>query len=673
MDFLSDPEETKEYLPRFNILYILVAVTTAIFFMRLWYLQVLQGTELREFSERNRIKEEKILAPRGMILDREGRVLVDNEPGFEAVITPQYSSRLEATAKELAPLIGLTSEAILKKVQRSRVQNGPFKPVKVKENLSRDEVARVERIRLDNPGLEVNMSVRRSYRLQENSAQLFGYVGEISKAELPKRNRGRENDPKFQQGDWVGKSGLEEIYDPVVRGKDGSSFVQVDAHGREINTSRKESSSQIFKGIEEVEDATPGDGLQLTIDRDLQEATFEAFNKSDRIGGAVAMNPNNGEVLAWVNAPSFDPNEFSKGISPKIWSALVNDPFKPLRNKVIQDHTPPGSTFKAIVALAGLQEGVINKNSTFFCPGVLKFGKRPYHCHQKEGHGSVNVTQALERSCDVFFYKVGLELGIDRIAKYARSLGIGSKTEIKMNNEVAGLMPTTDWKKKALGEEWQPGENLSNAIGQGFILTTPLQMALAFAGIATSGAVYQPFVVKRVLGKKGEIIEETQPVLKRHIVDGLNSEVKVSKENLDLVREGLHLVVQGDRGTAGRIRIPGFELAGKTGTVQLFTISADQIFSKCHNRPKSQRHHGWFVGFAPFEKPEIVVAVLAEHSCSGSRGAAPVAHDMMLAYFKKYHPQVLEGKTIPLMALAPMTPPEAPVKKKKPQVETPDE
>lgn len=640
-DYLADPEETREYFSRYKFLYGIILFTILLFLLRLWYLQIIKGTELRQFSEKNRIKEEKIQAPRGMILDREGRVLVDNQPGFDATITPQYASRLKETAEVVGEILNVPAQTIIKKVARSRQQNGSFRPARIKENLTRDEVARLERLKLEHPGLDINMSIKRSYLLKENGAQFFGYVGEISKEELPRINRNLTTEIRFEQGDIIGKSGLEQVYDRELRGADGMRFVQVDAHGREINTR----TPAFLSALDQTQESEPGRSLLLTIDKDLQEAAYKAFNLNGKIGGVVALDPKSGEVLAWANGPSFDPNEFSTGISPQIWAKLVNDPFKPLRNKVIQDHTPPGSTFKAIVALAGLEEKVINTQSTYFCPGFLKFGRRPYHCHIRQGHGSVSVLHALEQSCDVFFYRLGIEMGIDTIAKYAKALGIGQKTEIQMFNEAAGLMPTSEWKLKAIGEEWQPGENLSNAIGQGFILTTPLQMATVFSAIANEGPLYTPYYVKKILDTEGHVVREVEPQLKRNLVTGFNSPVTVQKQNLHLVKEGLRMVVQGDRGTAKGARVPGVEVAGKTGTVQLFSLAADQVFAKCINRPIHQRHHGWFVSFAPAEDPKIVIAVLAEHACSGGGGAAPVAKEILMAYFKKYFPDRLKNAT----------------------------
>jgi penicillin-binding protein 2 len=641
--YLNDPEEAKEFSPRYKYIYALVGLTFLIFIMRLWFLQVFQGEELRLFSEKNRFKIKKVQAPRGMVVDREGKILVDNFPGFEVTITPQYALELEDTAEQIGPILGIQPQKIVNMVRTEKKKSGPFYPVLIKGNLNRDEVARLDRLRINNPGLEVGMSIQRTYLLKDDGAQLYGYVGEISKEELPRLNKDLPPGDQFQQGDIVGKNGMELVMDKELRGISGQDFIQVDARGREITSL---SVPEFIGDISLSKDPVPGHTLMLTLDKDIQQAAYDAFIGKGKIGGLVALNPRNGEILAWVNGPSFDPTEFSKGISAKTWNDLVNDPFKPLRNKVIQDHFPPGSTFKAIVALAALQEGVINQNSTHFCPGFYKFGKRVYHCWSRAGHGSVNVTHALEQSCDVFFYKMGLALGIDKIAMYAKALGMGAKTGINMANEVPGLIPTEEWKKKTYGEEWQPGENLSNAIGQGFVLTTALQLAQAFSAFANAGPVYQPHYIKKILDIDGKTIQEYQPKVKFDIVQGINTNnIKVSEKNMKLVREGLWLVGNGPHGTGRGHHVPGVEFSGKSGTVQLFTVNADQVWINCNSRPLKQRHHGWFVAYAPSapgETPEIVVAVLAEHSCSGSGGAAPVAVDIIKAYMEKYHPEKLK-------------------------------
>jgi penicillin-binding protein 2 len=657
-DWIENSEDVKEYQDRYPLLYGFIVATFVILLCRLWYLQIIKGSELKRFSEQNQIKEEKNPAPRGMLLDRNGEILVDSLPTFNVTLTPQYILNLDRTATEVANALGLVKADLIDKVRSSRKQNGVFKPVRIKENISRDDVARIERMKTDIPGLKVEMAIKRNYLLGENGAQLFGYTGEISKEELPILNSAKTQESRFKAGDVIGKAGLEKRWDSEVRGVDGARFVEVDARGREVAAGK----DLVIGGFPAGSDYIPGRKMTLTIDRDLQQAAYEAFKKDKQIGSIVALDPRSGDILALVNAPSFDPNHFSTGIPPEIWAQLVNDPYKPLRNKVIQDYFPPGSTFKAVVAIAALQEKIITPQSTFFCPGFLKFGKRPYHCHLKNGHGSVNVYQALERSCDVFFYHLGIVLGIDRIAKYARKLGIGSRTGILLDNERAGLMPDSEWKQKTIGEEWQPGENLSNAIGQGFISVTPLQLASAYAGIATEGIIYKPYLVKKIedIDSQKKIEFTPQIIHDARVADGPN-DVTISQETFDIVKKGLHLVFNGDHGTGHHFNIPGLEMAGKTGTVQLYQMSADKIYSRCENKPLKQRNNGWLVAFAPSDKPQIVVAIHAEHACHPS-AAGPTLQNIMTTYFKKYAPEYLkvpEVKKAQIQAPAP-TPPRQP-------------
>ena len=634
--YISNPEETKELLPRYRIFYFFLIVTFFIFLTRLWYLQIIEGSELREFSEKNRIKQIKIAAPRGLILDREGRILVENHPGFEAVLSPQYIENLEALSQSLAPILGIEPDKIVQRIQRSRRQNGPFANIRIKENLTKDEVFRLKRIQMDTPGLDIRETVVRYYPLGANGAQLFGYVGEISKRQIPEYNSKFKDFMSFDQGDIIGKSGLEEMLERDIRGQDGVQFLQVDAFGRETQ------SATLIYG-EQIKDLnpSPGHSVVLTLDKDIQEAAFNAFKKLDRIGGMVAMSAT-GEILAWVNAPSFDPNEFSTRISPQLWSALVNDPFRPLRNKVIQDFFMPGSTFKPFVALTALEDKTIEPTTVLNCPGSIKFGKRDYHDHLKGGFGNITVFEALERSSNVFFYRMGIALGIDKLFNYISPFGIGIPTGIDMPREAKGNMPSAEWKRLNFKEDWQPGENLTNAIGQGFVTATPLQMAVAYNTIAREGKVVKPFVVAKVLDEKGKVLRENQSQVVRDLTEIQNTGVKISPKNFKVVKEGLRRVVQGARGTAKRVNIPGADIAGKTGTTQVMSFSADQIYNRCDLRPLHQRHHGWFVAFAPAENPEITVAALAEHSCSGSGGASPLVREVMEAYFRKHRPELFK-------------------------------
>ncbi len=645
MDLFDESEtDSKDYLPRYKILYVAIFLMASLISGRLWYLQIIQGEELRQYSERNRVKETKIIAPRGLLLDRDGRVLVDNLPGFQATISPQYATRLTETAAAVGQALGLSEQKIIQDVQRSRRRDGPFRQVKIKDNLSLNEVLLLKMLRWDHPGLNINEVTVRHYPLGQNGAQLFGYVGEISKEQIPRFNQRYQGQFSFEQGDVIGKAGLEETWEQFIRGYDGVSFVEVDARGREA-----QSENPTYFGFKPQE-AIPGHNVVLTIDKDLQEAVFNAMKRDDPIGpriGAAVVLKTNGEILAWLSTPSYDPNEFATGISSQMWSRLVNDPFRPLRNKVIQDHYYPGSTFKPIVALAALQEKVIQPHTLIHSPANLRFGRRTYHDHTKTGHGHINVYEALERSSNVFFYKMGIGLGIDKMAPYARALGLGVRSGINLSNEVSGTIPDSEWKLRSFGEEWQPGENLSNAIGQGFILTTVLQMALTYNAIGQEGLLMSPLLVKRILNQNNEVIKEFSPEVARDVSQQLNaSDVYISKANFKAVKEGLRRVGNGERGTARWWKIPGIQIAGKTGTSQLMSFSADEIYDRCDRRPITQRHHGWYVAFAPAEKPLITVAVLAEHACAGSTGAAPIVRDIMLSYFQKYHPDMIKTTSL---------------------------
>lgn len=639
--FIGGSDEARDLQDRFKLVYICLSIMVTIVVFRLWYLQIIQGQELRTYSEKNRVKESKIPAPRGLILDRNRAILVDNISGFDATITPQYAKRLEETAAAIAPIIGVDKDSILKTVRKSRRQNGPFMGARVKENLNMDEVARLERLRIDHPGLSVDQTILRYYPSDSVGAQLLGYVGEISKRQLQRINR-TGNDANLVQGDIIGQSGLEEVWDSQLRGADGLYYIEVDAHGRELP-----SDNPAFLELTPKTEVA-GSNLVLTIDQDIQMAAYRAMveqkdKTGPRIGSVVAMK-SNGEILAWVNVPSFNPNKFARGISSDLWKELVNDPFKPLRNKVVQDHYPPGSTLKPIVALAALQEGVVRENTIVSAPGSMRFGNRTYHDSLRYGHGEINIVRAIESSSNVFFYKMGIQLGIDRLAKYAMLLGLGTKTGINLNNEVSGHFPTTEWKVKAKGEPWQPGENLSNAIGQGFVLANILQLAVAYNTIGLEGKHYKPFVVKQILAPGGELIKEYNPQLVRDITDQSDGKTYIDLKHIMTVKKGLSRVANGEKGTARWWKIPGVKYAGKTGTSQVMSFSADDIYSKCDQRPIMQRHHGAFVGYAPNDMPEITVAVLTEHSCHGNTGSVPVVRDIMRAYFEKYRPELIKTK-----------------------------
>lgn len=624
MAFLGEAEQLREYQERFRFLYF--AVFTAIFILvaRLIFLQIFNGDKMRQYSEENRIRQVRIAAPRGMIFDRNKTLLMDNRPSFDLEIIPQYlreSKQSEEVIALLSHLIGMPVEEIKEKLVRARGQPS-FIPVKVKIDLNREEVARLKAWQLATPGASVEMEIQRANVFGDIGTHLLGYIGEITQGELAKVN---EKEALYKLGDRIGKLGLEQRMETVLRGNDGAKLVEVDALGRirgEKNRGRVLANSETKPEI-------PGNNLILTIDQDLQTAAAETFG--DKSGAVVAIKPDTGEILSMVSRPSFNPTEFSRGVSSKTWQALLGDEKKPLRDKSIQDHYPPGSTFKTVTAIAALEEGIIDENFKVGCSGSIRVGNRTYHCHKKEGHGEVTIYNALVKSCDVFFWRVAQRMGIDQIAAWAMHLGLGKKTGIPLAQETSGLIPTEAWKQNRLKQPWHPGETLHQAIGQGYVLTTIIQLANTYATIANGGNMHRPFVVKAIESNDGKVIKEFKP----EVID--NTQLK--PETYRIIKKALWGVLNDQAGTAYSQRLPGMDVAGKTGTSQVISLSADKIYHKCENMPYSHRHHGLFAAFAPIDKPKIAVAVIAEHACHGGSGAAPVAKAIIKKYLEKHYPE----------------------------------
>ncbi len=580
-------------------------VAFSLLIMRLVYLQIIEGEKYRKLSENNCIRLRSIKASRGLIYDRNGELLVDNRPSFDLKIVPKDAKPLKETIRKLSRLINVPYDNLISTVcGNSRMSK--FKPCLLKKNISRDMLAVIEAHSFDLPGVMVTVEPRRNYIFKSSCAHVLGYLGEINKKEL---KSGRY--PGVSGGDSIGRYGVEKTFEKILRGKRGGQQIEVDVNGRLV---------RVLKTVDPI----PGKNIILTLDHQLQKEA-EAMLKG-KAGAIVALDPNNGDVLVMASSPAFDPNDFIGGISSAKWKLLRNNPLRPMMNKAIQGEYPPASTFKIVTAIAGLEEGVITKTTTEFCPGYYKFGNRIYRCWKRWGHGNVNVVQALEQSCDVFFYHVGEQLGVDTIAQYARGLGLGRLTGIKLDNERAGLIPTSAWKKRRFKVPWQGGETLSVAIGQGFDLVTPLQMAVLIAAVGNGGTLFRPKILKYVQTFDGKIVFRQEPEITGGIPAG--------PETLKIVRQGLLDVVQGDKGTARRIRIPGVEIAGKTGTAQVFNL-------KKKDREKDKklaymlRDHAWFICYAPAEKPVIAISVLIEHGEHGSSSAAPMAREIVMSYLKK--------------------------------------
>ena len=500
-------------------------------------------------------------------------------------------------------------------------------PVKIRTELSRDEVAQIEVRKIDMPGVDVKEEIKRTNIYGDIAAHLLGYIGEVNSYELPIVNKKIQ---KYRLGDSIGRFGLEQRMEDELRGMDGEDIKEVDALGRIKLDSKKNRVIKTNLG----KTANPGKNLILTIDQDLQQIATEAFG--NKTGSMVAIDPRSGEILAMLSRPSFDPTSFSRGIPISIWNKLLNNDNHPLRDKTIQDHYAPGSTFKIVTAIAGLKEGVIDENTKFHCPKVIKIGNRLYHCHSQ--HGDMNVVRAITQSCDIFFYRVAQKLSsVDDIAKWANILGLGRKTGINLSGEVPGLIPTVEWKRKRFNQPWNGGETASVAIGQSFVLTTTLQLANLYAAIGNGGTLYRPYVVKEIESADGVLVKEFQPEV--------ISKFHLDNKTVELVKQGLWGVVNSPIGTAYPQRLPGMDFVGKTGTSQVIRIAAEKIFHKCETMKMKDRHNAVFVGFAPVKDPVIAVAVLGEHECHGSY-VAPVARAVIKRYLEKYFPDLYGEKVL---------------------------
>ena len=568
---------------------------------RLYYLQVIDADQYKMLAEENRINLLLLPPPRGRVLDRFGVQLAGNRQNYRALLVPEQTGDVGETLSRLGDLVPIGDwerRRILREVERKR----RFVPITVTENLSWAQFSRINVYSPDLPGIQPDVGETRYYPYDTAFAHVVGYVAPVSEDELG-------GDPLLElPGFRIGKNGIERVYDLDLRGKAGNSRVEVNAYGRVIRELARR-------------DGEPGDDIVLTIDAGLQQFI------SDRLGqesaACVVLDVHNGEVLALASTPGFDPNDFNIGLSQTTWRNLMDDVRKPLINKAINGY-PPGSTFKMIVALAGLESGTLSESHRVFCPGFLTLGDRTFHCWKKHGHGEMNVTSAIEESCDVFFFDAAQRIGVDRIEAMARRFGLGEKLGIELPSEKAGLLPTRAWKEAVYGEPWQRGETLNTGIGQGYVLTTPLQLAVMVARLANDGKAVTPSLIRRRSALAGEA--------------GAGAEgppsLGLTRQALKLVQDAMVRVSNSPRGTAfaSRVRHADFPIAGKTGTSQVRRISQAE---RQQNRPDSERpweerDHALFVAYAPADAPRYAIAVLVEHGGSGARTAAPIARDILL-------------------------------------------
>lgn len=578
-----------------------------------WLLQVVRHDTYEEMAANNHLRTIPLRAPRGVLFDRDGRVLVENRYSFTIAIQLELTRNLEATIDRVAAVTGADAARIRDAVQKRR-REPLFRPRPVIEHATFAQVAAIRARHLEMPEVVVQQVPTRTYPADRMAAHLFGYVGEIQEAQLTSR----EFSPlSLQPGAIVGQSGLERVYNTQLMGTDGNRFVVVNSIGREIDELKKQ-------------DPVDGERMQLTIDVDLQRALEDAFAHAGLNGAGIILDPNNGEVLAATSLPAFDPNTFAVGIDGAQWQKLTTDPLRPMTNRVLQGTYPPGSTFKIVMAVAALEEGVITPETTFYCPGHATFYGRTFHCLRRQGHGLVDLRTAIEQSCNVYFYNLGQRLSIDTIHKYAAALGLVGKTGIDLPGEGDSFVASTEWKRRTQNQPWYPGETISVAIGQGAVAVTPLALATMIATVANGGTLVTPHLARAFDNGDGR---GWQPFVQ----PAPRSRLDISPENLQAVRDGLWRVVNGS-GTGRVAQIAGHDVVGKTGTAQANVSLQNRALAA--SRGVDVRDHRWFVFFAPRDNPQIAGVIFAEHG--GTTGSAtPIARHVLETFFAKKDGQPL--------------------------------
>jgi penicillin-binding protein 2 len=571
---------------------------------RLYQLQVLESDQYALQAEENRVSVRLVPPPRGRIFDRNGELLAVNRENYRLLLVPEQSKDVEGTIDAVAQLLSNGDMIDRKRIMREVRRQRSFVPILVRENLPWDDVARIEEHAPDLPGIMIDVGQSRDYLYGPALAHVIGYVAQVSEAE-------QGDDPLLAlPGFRVGKAGVERVYDAALRGRAGTSQLEVNAVGRVIRELKRN-------------EGQPGADIATTIDLDLQKLALDRLAKHVA-ASAVTIDVDTGDVLAMASWPGFEPGAFNQGLTGEQWRSLISDPLTPLNNKAISGVYAPGSTFKVAVALAALDRGV-DPEMRVFCKGYTQLGDAKFHCWKKHGHGSVGMVEAIEQSCDCYFYEVSRRIGVDAIAAMANRLGLGLAAGIDIPGEKAGLIPTRKWKKDVTGVAWQPGESLVAGIGQGFVLATPLQLAVMTARVASGGRAVVPRLVRKPP-------RESEPQQQ----DATFSEIGLNQAHLKIVIEGMRRVANSPRGTAYRARIldKGFEMAGKSGTSQVRRISASERDASGGVRkrevPWKEQDHALFVGFAPLDRPRYATAVVIEHGIGGSAFAAPVVRDLLL-------------------------------------------
>jgi penicillin-binding protein 2 len=603
---------------RLSAMQYLVAVGFAALAVAFWVFQIAQHQKFREIAENQYLQRLPLPAPRGMLFDRNGKVLVENTTTRNIVLMREQVKDLDRTLRDLAAAIG-GDPAVYKDAVMRRKGDPSYRPIVLVENASVEQIIAVRARKLELPGIMWQEVPTRKYTLTQMAAHLFGYVSEVREEQLAKAEY-----QGVEAGTIVGQAGVEQAYNRLLMGTEGARSVIVNSVGRELD-------------VVGTHPPVEGRRLQLTIDEDLQKAAEEGFRHFGEVqsggpynGAAVILDPRSGEVLSLVSLPGYDPNKFAVGIDVATWKQLNTDKLRPLNNRALQGRYSPGSTFKIVVATAALEEGIVTPDFRVHCSGGAVFYGRYFQCHLRGGHGTVDMRRGIEQSCNVYFYTLGNMLGIDRIAKWASALGLAERTGIDLPNEVQSIMPSSEWKRRTLKEKWYSGETISVAIGQGYVSVTPLSLAVMMMTIANGGTRYTPHVLKAVdEGKGWQPVPPPPP----------KSVIKMKDSTVKALHDGLWLVVNG-AGTGGRARLPGRDISGKTGTAQVISLEGAQ---KARGGEFDVRDHGWFVFFAPRDNPEIAGAIFVEHALHGYFGG-PIAKHLVDTYFAKK-----EGRPLPAL------------------------
>ena len=587
------PPSAQALTPRIRTAVLCIGVAFLVLLLRLWYLQILEGDRYFALSVNNHLRVRPVEAPRGFILDRHGEILVENRPTFDLYATPEDVINPREVAATLAGILGTSPQELEARLFEGRER--PYQPVLLRKDLDEGTVVSVEERKLDLPGISLRVRPVRAYPSGGTAANLLGYVGEVNQAQLA-----REEYQDFRPGESIGQAGVEQRFDGFIRGIDGGEQVEVDARGR------------VLRLVSRIEPRS-GSNIYLTIDKRIQGAAEAAF--AGKKGTVIAMNPTTGEILAMVSRPSYDPNLFAQRLSGENWQRIVTDPSHPLQNRAFQAQYPPGSIFKLMVAVAGLESGALTPDTKFYDPGFFRLGNARFDDWKKGGHGTLDLRGAIVNSCNVYFYQAGLRVGIEEIVRIARAFGMGEAPGLGLGDEAKGHLPNPQPRKRGQ-PGWSAGNTVVASIGQGLVVTSPMQLLTMVSTIANGGTIYRPWVVRKVASLSGEILEQYEPEAVRH--------VSVRPETLAFIRQAMLSVV--NEGTGARARVPGIPIGGKTGTAQ--------VVRKGEGKGQADlKDHGWFVSFAPADNPQIAVVVLVENGGFGGLVAAPVAKAVYEAAF----------------------------------------